>query len=214
MVDHEAIAASYDSLAVAYADQLVDELDRKPFDRWILDRLAKLSEGGPIADAGCGPGHVAFHLAQAGAEVTGFDLSPAMVREACSRFPDLAVEVADLHHLPTPSGGDGWAGIAAWYSLVHLPGEELPLAISALAAVLRPGGWLGVAVHVGGEVRHVDELWEVPIDLRFVLHEPADVIDAFEEAGLEEVEWYLRAPIRGAEAETERLYVLGRRPRA
>ncbi|MFN8017327.1 MAG: class I SAM-dependent methyltransferase [Acidimicrobiales bacterium] len=214
MVDHDAIAASYDSLAIAYAEQLVDELDRKPFDRWILDRLAGLADGGPIADAGCGPGHVAFHLAQAGAEVTGFDLSPAMVREACKRFPGLAVEVADLHHLPVPSGGEGWAGIAAWYSLVHLPGDELPLAVSSLVAVLRPGGWLGVAVHAGGEVRQVTELWDVPVELDFVFHEPADVIDAFEDAGLEDVEWYLRAPIPGAEADTERLYVLGRRPLA
>ena len=44
---------------------------------------------------GCGPGHVAFHLAAAGAEVTGFDLSPGMVdrgpppvpRAAPSRWP-------------------------------------------------------------------------------------------------------------------------------
>ena len=69
-------------------------------------------------------------------------------------------------------------------------------------------------MHAGGEVRHVTDLWDVPVDLRFVLHEPADVVDAFEACGLEDVEWYLRAPIPGAEADTERLYVLGRRPLA
>ena len=211
MVDHEAVVRSYDALAAAYAEQLLDELERKPFDRWLLDRLAVLADGGPVADVGCGPGHVAFHLARAGVEVTGFDVSPAMVREACRRFPDLAVEVADLRSLPLPVDPDGWGAIAAWYSLVHLPPDELRAAVAGLAAVLRPGGWLGVAVHTGGEVRQVTELWDVEVDLEFVLHEPTEVVEAFERAGLTDIEWYLRAPIPGAEAETERLYVLGRR---
>lgn len=206
------VRAAYDALAPIYAEQLVEELDRKPFDRWLLERLAGLSAGGPVADVGCGPGHVAFHLAAAGAEVTGFDLSPEMVREACQRFPELAVEVADLGHLPAPASGGGWAAIVAWYSLVHLAGSEVAPTIDHLANRLAPGGWLAVAVHIGDEVRHQTELWDTPIDVHFVFHDAAEVVQAFHDAGLEHVEWYRRSPVAGAEAETERLYVLGRRP--
>lgn len=205
------VVASYDALATTYADQLIDELDAKAFDRWLLERLADLADGGPIADAGCGPGQVAFHLAAAGADVTGFDLSPGMIAEARRRFPELSFSVADLTALPAPAVGGGWSAIAAWYSLVHLAGSELRPAVALLAATLAPGGWLALAVHVGDEVRHQRELWGQPIDVDFVFHDQAAVLDAFATAGLVDVEWYRRGPQPG-EAETERLYVLARRP--
>jgi hypothetical protein len=206
------VVAAYDALAGTYAEHLVDELDGKPFDRWLLERLAELADGGPVADAGCGPGHVAFHLAAAGADVRGFDLSPGMVDEARRRFPELAFDVADLTALPAPSDGTGWSAIAAWYSLVHLAGSELRPAIALLARSLAPGGWLAVAVHVGDEVRRPSELWGHPTDLTFVFHDPGAVLGAFATAGLVDVEWYRRGPLPVGEAETERLYVLGRRP--
>ena len=206
------VTSSYDVLARTYADRLVGELDAKPFDRWLLERLVDLSDGGPLADAGCGPGQVAFHLAAAGADVTGFDLSSGMVAEARRRFPELAFEVADLTALPAPAAGAGWSAIAAWYSLVHLAGSELRPAIGLLAAGLAPGGWLAVGVHVGDEVSHLTELWGEAIDVSFVLHDPDAVLDAFAAAGLVDVEWYRRGPLPDGEAETERLYVLARRP--
>ena len=206
------VVAAYDALAPTYADHLLDELDGKAFDRWLLERLADLADGGPVADVGCGPGQVGFHLAAAGADVTGFDLSPAMVDEARRRFPELRFAVADLTALPAPDGGGGWAAIAAWYSLVHLAGSELRPAVALLAATLRPGGWLALAVHVGDEVEHAEELWGTPIQLDFVFHDPAQVLDACRTAGLVDLEWYLRGPLPTGEAETERLYVLARRP--
>jgi uncharacterized protein YceH (UPF0502 family) len=205
------VVASYDALATAYADELIDELDGKPFDRWLLERLVDLADGGPVADAGCGPGQVAFHLAAAGADVTGFDLSPGMIEEARRRFPELTFAVADLTALPAPASS-GWAAVAAWYSLVHLAGSELRPAIALLAATLQPGGHLAIAVHVGDEVRTPEELWGQPIDMAFVLHDPAQVLDAFSTAGLVDIEWYHRGPLPGIDEETERLYVLARRP--
>ena len=74
-------------MASTYADQFLHELDRKPFDRWLLERIAVLSNGGPVADVGCGPGQISAYLAMAGADVTGFDLSPAMVAEATGASP-------------------------------------------------------------------------------------------------------------------------------
>ncbi|WP_421118031.1 class I SAM-dependent DNA methyltransferase [Aquihabitans daechungensis] len=206
------VTSAYDALAATYADRRVGELDTKPFDRWILERLVDLADGGPVADAGCGPGPGTFHLAVAGADVTGFDLSPGMIDEARRRFPELRFEVADLTALPAPDAGGGWSAIAAWYSLVHLAGSELRPAIALLARGLAPGGWLAVALHIGDEVRHLTELWEQEIDLSFVLHDPSAVLEAFATAGLVDVEWYRRGPLPDGEAETERLYVLARRP--
>lgn len=206
------VVGTYDAVATAYADALLDELAGKPFDRWLLERVADLSQGGPLADVGCGPGQVTAHLALAGADATGFDLSSEMVAEATRRFPELPFRVADLRALPVPDGEDGWAAITAWYSLVHLAGSELPATMSDLTRRLRPGGWLAVALHVGREVLHRDEFFGHPVDIDFTLHDADAVIAAARAAGLEAVEWYHRGPYEGAEAKTERLYVLGRRP--
>ncbi|MEO6509964.1 MAG: DUF480 domain-containing protein, partial [Nocardioides sp.] len=100
------VRATYDAVATAYGDRLGDELDRKPFDRWLLGRVAAASPG-PVVDVGTGPGHVAAYLAVAGADVTGVDLSPGMVEEARRRFPDLTFTVGSLTGLLRPPAAAG-----------------------------------------------------------------------------------------------------------
>ena len=47
---------SYDLVAERYAAEIAGELTHKPFDRGLLDAVAELAGGGPVADVGCGPG--------------------------------------------------------------------------------------------------------------------------------------------------------------
>ena len=204
------VIAGYDRVAGRYAERFADELAGKPFDRWLLARVAGLAGAGPIADVGCGPGHVTAHLAAAGPAVVGFDLAPGMVAEARRRFPEVTFEVGDLRNLLRPPAAPAWRAVLAWYALVHLAGSELAGALGALSRVLAPGGWLALAVHTGDEVRHLDELCGEPVDLEFVLHDRAEVLAAVAAAGLVDVEWYLRGPY-DTEVGTDRLYVLARR---
>lgn len=205
------VLASYDAAAAAYAAALIDGLDRKPFDRWLLDRVAAESPAGPIVDVGCGPGHVAGHLAGMGIAVTGIDVSPAMVQAARSRFPGVTFEVGDLRRILRPPTTAGWSGLTAWYALGHLAPSELGPALAALSRVLVPGGVLALAMHAGDSVQHADEIFGEPVDLDIVLHDPAGLVAAVHAAGLVDVEWFLRSPYPG-EAETERLYVWARMP--
>src|SRR4051794_32363416 len=117
------VRAAYDALAPAYAEHFVDELERKPFDAWLLGRVAGLAGGAPVVDVGTGPGHVAAHLAASGAEVTGVDLSPAMVEEARRHFPHLTFTVGNFTNLLRPPAAAGWGAVTAWYALVHLAGS-------------------------------------------------------------------------------------------
>lgn len=201
---------TYDQVAQAYFERLGDELIDKPFDVWLLERVASLAGSGPIVDVGCGPGHIAAFLAHTGARVSGVDLSPEMIAVASREFPDLDFSVGTLFGLLKPRTAAGWGAVVAWYSLVHLAGSELAPAVGALARTLSPGGVLAVAVHTGDEVRHVDELVGEPVDVDFVLHDAGQLLAAFTAAGLTDLEWYRRGPT-GDEAATERLYVLGRR---
>lgn len=206
------VRTSYDTVAQAYADQFAAELGGRPFETWLLDRVAAHARGGPVVDAGCGPGHVAAYLAEAGADATGIDLSPGMVDEARRRFPGPAYEVGDLRRLSRPPTSAGWAAVLAWYSLVHLGPSELPAAIAALARPLVSGGWLVLGLHAGSEVWHFDDWFGHEIELDFVLHEPASVLGTVEAAGLEVAEWYVRGPLTARGETTQRLYVVGRRP--
>jgi len=63
------IRESYDRLAEEYANHLFHELQNKPFDRNLLDRFAA-GVSGQVCDMGCGPGHVARHLRDAGVTVS------------------------------------------------------------------------------------------------------------------------------------------------
>ncbi len=206
------VRSSYDAVADAYADRFADELGELPFETWLLDRVAAHAAGRPVVEVGSGPGHVTAHLAAAGADATGIDLSPAMVGEARRRFPGRSFEVGDLRRLTRPAAAPAWAAVLAWYSLIHLAPSELPGAVAALARPLAPGGWLVLGLHAGAELRHLDAWFGRKVDLDAVLHEPAFVVETVEAAGLAAVEWYLRGPIAAREETTQRLYVVGRKP--
>jgi uncharacterized protein YceH (UPF0502 family) len=207
----ESVRRTYDVVADAYAEKYGDELSHKPFDTWLLDRIAA-EVSGPIADVGTGPGQIAAHLASRGALVTGIDASEGMIAEARVRFHGVAFEVADFRRLLRPRTAAGWSAITAWYALVHLTESELPAAIGALGSTLVSGGLLALAVHIGPETRHVTDLLGHIVDVDFVLHDPDVVLAAVAAAGLEVSEWYVRSPIPDVESETSRLYVVAHKP--
>ena len=149
-----------------------------------------------MVEVGSGPGHVTAYLARSGAAATGIDLSAAMVAEARRRFPGVSFEVGDLRRLSRPATSAAWAAVLAWYSLIHLAASELPEAVAALARPLAPGGWLVLGLHAGAEVRHLGNWFGHEVDLDVVLHEPGFVVGLVEAAGLVDVEWYLRGPVR------------------
>ncbi len=204
------VVAAYDAAAAAYSETLLEELVDKPFDVWLLERVAAMADG-PVMDLGCGPGHIAAFLADTGAEVHGLDASPAMIEQARTRFADLDFQVGRFSQLLRPRTAAAWGAIVAWYAFVHLAASELAPTLRTVGETLRTGGVLAVALHLGGEVRHVDVLCGTPVDLDFVLHDRDQVLAAFEEAGLVVDEWYVRSPV-GPEAQTVRLYVLAHRP--
>jgi uncharacterized protein len=206
------VRAAYATVAVAYAEQLCDELAGLPFESWLLRRVVELADGAPIIEVGTGPGHVAAFLAETGADVTGLDLTPEMVDEARRRYPGVRYQVGDLRRLMRPTTHDGWGAILAWYSLIHLAASELPAAIDSLVRPLRPNGWLVLALHAGADVRAVTDWFGHAIDLDVVLHDTADVVANVERAGLRDIEWYQRGPLTARGETTQRLYVLARKP--
>lgn len=141
---------SYDTVAVSYADQLREALDGKPYLRAALALFADLVQGaggGPVADVGCGPGHVTAHLGRLGVDVFGIDVSPGMVAVARAEHPELRFEVGSMTALDLAAGS--LAGALAFWSLIHVPDDEVPAVLDGFRQVLRPGAPLLIGFHVG-----------------------------------------------------------------
>ena len=148
-----ATQAGYDAVAEEYAARFFDELAAKPLDRALLDCLVELTRGlGVIADMGCGPGQIARYLADHGAQAMGIDLSPEMVRLAQRLSPDIPFRVGDM--LALDLGANSLGGIAAFYSVIHAPPDQIPQVMREFYRVLRLGGLALLAFHIGDEVVH------------------------------------------------------------
>ncbi|MEW9533847.1 class I SAM-dependent methyltransferase [Microbispora sp. NPDC049125] len=212
MVEHEShdsVRRSYDTVAEKYAAGFRDELTRKPLDRALLARLIEQTEAGaPIADLGCGPGHVAAWLAGHGASVVGIDLSAAMVAVGRREHPAVEFREGDLLALPAADGEFGSA--VAFYSIIHLAPSELRHAFEEARRVLRPSGLLLVAFHIGAQVRHMDEWFGHEVDVDFRFFETSHVVGVLEDAGFA-VEIRMERAHHPHEVDTRRAYLLARR---
>jgi len=196
------LRASYDRVAVEYAAHVGGELAGKPADRRLLDGLAARAGGGLIGDIGCGPAHVAAHLAGRGARVVGVDLSPGMLAQAP---PGLPVVAGDVRALPLANGA--LAAAVAFYSLIHLPPGTEVAAMAEIRRVVAPGGVLLAAVHVGTEVRHLDQWWGVPVSVDFRFFEVGELTCWLAAAGWTVRDVLERDAYPGVEVETRRMYV-------
>jgi len=203
------IEQSYDSAAKAYAEHLFNELDGKPLDRHLLNRFAESLKGkGLVADLGCGPGHIAKYLHNAGLEICGIDISPEMIRIATEMCPEVQFTVGDMLSLDIREGS--LAGIVAFYSIVHFDSSQLATALSECRRVMKDGALILMAFHVGDEVIHVDDLFERPVNLDFRFHQPASVMNALRSQRFTVIESTEREPYEGAEHQSRRSYLLAR----
>jgi SAM-dependent methyltransferase len=207
----ERTRASYDTLAQEYAARIYGELNGKPFDRERLDDFAqRVRPIGLVCDLGCGPGHIARYLHERGAQAFGLDLSLGNLRQARRLNPQLEFVQGDM--LALPFARESLGGIAAFYSIIHLQQEQLADALREMRRVLRPGGWLLLAFHLGAETLHEEELWGYAVSLDVTLFTLAEVEKHLEDAGLRVEEAVERDPYSPeVEYQSRRGYILARR---
>lgn len=95
---------------------------------------------GVILDVGSGTGRWTGHLASLGHQIEGLEPATRLVELARQTHPSVTFHhgtIADLSDSPKR-----WAGILAWYSLIHMGPDELPDALVALQMAVEDGGGL------------------------------------------------------------------------
>jgi len=205
---------SYDLVASAYAEEFKDELGHKPFDRKMLEWLVEKTAGrGTICDMGCGPGQIARYLHDLGASVCGIDLSDEMVRVAATSHPQITFMQGDMLKLDKIPD-NSYAGIAAFYSIIHVPKPAVVSALTELKRLLMPEGVLLLTHHIGKEIVHRDEFLGEQVSLDFIFFETHEMTDYLTQAGFLLDEVIERDPYPNVEYPSRRAYIFAHKPGA
>jgi len=175
---------------------------------WLMEKVNGI---GTICDLGCGVGQVAGYLNGRGASVCGIDLSTEMIKQARRLNPDIAFRQGNMLAL-TGVAEDSFGGIAAFYSIIHIPRPSLVDAMQEMKRVLRPGGRLLLTFHIGQKDVHLAEWWDKPVSLDFYFFETEVMKGHLTQAGFELEEVIERDPYPDVEVQTRRAYVFARKP--
>ncbi|QXC62236.1 methyltransferase domain-containing protein [Aquihabitans sp. G128] len=176
----EPVEQAYGAMAERYIEAFGHRDQVHPGDlALIVGHLGTLV--GPVLDAGCGPGHLTAHLRSLGVASTGIDLVPAFLDHGRAADPDGRHVQASMRRLPL---ADGCAsGLLSWYSLIHLPPDELDPVLAELRRVLAPGATAVVGFFPGASLEPFDHkvatAWSWPVD---------DLSARLDQAGFAELE--------------------------
>ena len=160
-----AVGRAYGAVADRYVE-LIRTTPTSDDDLALIERHLTIRPG-VVLDAGCGPGHLTAHLRMLGVAAVGFDVVPAFVDHARTAHPGGRYGLASLRRLPVPDGSV--AGVLAWFSLIHLPPDDLDGVLAELRRALAPAGRLVVGFFDGAEVvpfdHQVTTAWYWPADV-------------------------------------------------
>lgn len=140
------IAAAYGSPRLNIERILGTEVSLADPDRAIIEPWAA-TVNGPILDVGSGTGRWTGHLAQLGYAVEGLEPAGRLVKQARTNHPSVT-----FHHTGIENFGHSttrWAGILAWYSVIHMGPEQLTEALAVMHKLLDDDGTLLLSFFTG-----------------------------------------------------------------
>jgi SAM-dependent methyltransferase len=124
------------------------------YEQWISDKqpliaaqagLLPAMTGDRVLDIACGHGRMSRYLARLGADVTGIDISAAMLGRARAAGPENITYIqADVARHPAWWDGRPFDGCTCELALMDI--DDLAGALSTVTAVLRPGGWFAASI--------------------------------------------------------------------
>lgn len=199
-------AEAFDALGADYERVFADVPARDEALSWLAERLPARAR---VLDAGCGTGRpAAAVLTAAGCDVTGIDVSSAMLALARDRVPGARFVQADVRDFEPPA--DGYHAVVAFFSLLQMGRAELGAVLSRITKWLVPGGYF-VMVTVPGDFENLQvDFMGRPIVVTSWTEE--EWVRRLGEAGLEVVRSGTSVHVPAEGMTEEHLTCLARRP--
>ncbi|HYY18129.1 MAG TPA: class I SAM-dependent methyltransferase [Streptosporangiaceae bacterium] len=152
-MNKEQVRQSYGAVADLYIELFGTSERVHPDDLAFIGRHL-MSQRGAVLDLGCGPGHITSYLRALGVDATGIDMVPEFIDHARAAHPDGRYELGSIEHLD--AADHSVAGILAWYSLIHLPPNDLHGLLTEFRRAMAPAGTLVLGLFDGDEVAAFD----------------------------------------------------------
>jgi SAM-dependent methyltransferase len=201
----KSIGEYYNAEAPLYAEKYHNELDNKPYDRYILSRFSDyMPPAGTICEIGCGPGQVSGYLRKKeNTRILGLDLSLHMLYEA-----------KKLHHFDLTVNGDYFSlpfrdealdGILAFYSIVHDETTEIEELLQEIKRVLKRNGKFLFSFHTGNERICTSNKNK---SIEYIFHDTEQVYEYIIDSEFLILEGVVRLPYPDAEFPSKRAYFL------
>lgn len=203
----EEVEGAYKKIAKDYKSKVKSE----DFDhRYIEKFLLLFYPGHKILDIGAGTGTISNEMkSNHQLDVTAIDSSTEMVDIAKKDYPDMKIIRMDLRKLEFQD--NSFDGAFANYSLIHVPDSDIQSSLTEIARILKPGGYLYLALQEPITPMDKDGFYPVAykqeVKMFINLMTESDAKDYLEKTGFSIINIDRRAPKKEIEFPFNKLFI-------
>ena len=195
----------YDNTHKDYYDKYMDELEKKPYDKNFLIRLTSLiRKNDRILDIGCcSTAQQARFFRDNGLIVTSIDISEKCIETAKHNF--IGINFLQMDMLEMDFDSESFHAINAFYSIIHIPNENLDKLFAHFNRILKNKGKIAITVHAGDFYGYFNGN-EIPVFYR--TYTKSELRELLDQHGFKIIEIEQRQPIYDFEFQSERIYLI------
>lgn len=203
------VERGYDQIGAAYESWSEKATDhaRERYTKLLLDELPERAK---VLDLGCSSGELLTRRLSCRFAVTGVELSNYVVELARQNVPEATFIHADMSLVDLPPGN--FDGVCAFYSLNHLPRDELPTLLKSVASWLKPGGLLVASLGSGENPGSIETDWISGVPMYFAGYPAEENKKIVEKSGLKIVDARLET-IHEKDGPVAFLWIVAQKPR-
>ena len=201
---------AYNLAAQKYHDLFHNEMNEKEYDRKLLDSFAaRFNKDSVVCDAGCGPSaHIGRYLFDKGIKVIGIDISEKCIEIARITNPNMRFEIVDIGNLPFDN--NSFDGVISYYSVINTPKIYVYRLFAEFRRVLKPDGYLLVAVKVGKAEGYINDLLGIKTKIYNTLFTKDEIVNYFKGSGFQ-IEFIDTRNPYDFEISNERIFAIGKK---